>query len=73
MKAILVRQNGGPEQLRYENTEQPKAGSGQVLVKVAAAGVNFIDVYQRSGLYKVRFRLRRDRRARVSSSRSARA
>lgn len=53
MKAIIVRQNGGPEQLRYENTEQPKPGSGQVLVKVAAAGVNFIDVYQRNGLYKV--------------------
>jgi NADPH2:quinone reductase len=53
MKAIIVRQNGGPEQLRYENIEQPKPGNGQVLVKVAAAGVNFIDVYQRNGLYKV--------------------
>ncbi|HUS04689.1 MAG TPA: quinone oxidoreductase [Bryobacteraceae bacterium] len=53
MKAIIVRQNGGPEQLRYENTDQPKPAAGHVLVRLAAAGVNFIDVYQRTGLYKV--------------------
>ena len=53
MKAIRVHGPGGPEALRYEEIEQPVPGPGQVLVKVEAAGVNFIDVYQRSGHYKV--------------------
>jgi len=39
--------------LRYEDVQQPTPGAGQVLVKVEAAGVNFIDVYQRTGHYKV--------------------
>ncbi len=53
MKLIQVAQTGGPEQLKY--TEGPKsvAGPKQVLVKIAAAGVNFIDVYHRIGLYKL--------------------
>ncbi len=51
MKAIRMRQNGGPEVLRYEDVEEPVPGEGQVLVKIEAAGVNFIDVYFRTGLY----------------------
>ena len=39
--------------MRYEDVQQPTPGAGQVLVKVEAAGVNFIDVYQRTGHYKV--------------------
>src|SRR6059036_878230 len=53
MKAIRVHAPGGPETLRYEDVERPVPGPGQVLVKIEAAGVNFIDVYQRTGLYKV--------------------
>jgi NADPH2:quinone reductase len=39
--------------LRYEDVPQPSPAAGQVLVKVEAAGVNYVDVYQRTGLYKV--------------------
>src|SRR5213596_3736952 len=53
MKAIRVHAPGGPDALRYEDIERPVPGPGQVLVKVEAAGVNFIDVYQRTGQYKV--------------------
>ncbi len=51
MKAILVSTPGGPEQLVYADKEIPKPGKGQALVKLGAAGVNFIDVYHRTGLY----------------------
>jgi len=53
MKAIRVHAPGGPDAMRYEDVERPVPGPGQVLVKIEAAGVNFIDVYQRTGLYKV--------------------
>ena len=53
MKAIRVHAPGGPDALRYEDVPRPTPGPGQVLVKIEAAGVNFIDVYQRTGLYKV--------------------
>lgn len=52
MKAILVRQTGSAEQLLLEDVPIPQPGHGQVLVKIAASGVNFIDVYFRTGLYK---------------------
>ena len=53
MHAIRVYQTGGPEVLRYESVERPSPGPGQALVKLEAVGVNFIEVYQRTGLYKV--------------------
>ena len=53
MKAIRVHSPGGPDALRYEDVPQPSPAAGDVLVKVQAAGVNYIDVYQRNGLYKV--------------------
>jgi NADPH:quinone reductase len=53
MKAIRVAQTGGPDVLQYVDIEEPKAGSGQAVVRVEAIGVNFIDVYHRSGLYKL--------------------
>ena len=53
MKAVFIEQNGGAEVLRYSDFAQPVAAPGQALVKVAASGVNFIDAYQRSGLYKI--------------------
>lgn len=55
MHKILARQAGGPEVLERTETERPVPGPGQLLVKVTAAGVNFIDTYQRSGAYKVSY------------------
>ncbi|HUQ95657.1 MAG TPA: quinone oxidoreductase [Bryobacteraceae bacterium] len=52
MKAILVRELGGPEQLRPEEVPTPAPGPGHALVKVDTSGVNFIDIYFRMGLYK---------------------
>ena len=53
MKAVRIRQFGGPEVMCHEDTPAPQPQTGQVLVKVEAAGVNYIDTYQRSGLYPV--------------------
>jgi len=52
MKAIVVRKHGGPEALEYTDVPIPEPGPGQARVKLAAIGVNFIDTYVRSGLYK---------------------
>ncbi|MFB3825279.1 MAG: quinone oxidoreductase [Bryobacteraceae bacterium] len=52
MKAIQVKETGGPEKLELVDIPKPEPGPGQALVKVAAAGVNFIDIYFRIGLYK---------------------
>ena len=51
MKAIRVNEHGGPEVLSYEDVEVPEPGEGEARVKLAASGVNFIDTYQRTGLY----------------------
>jgi NADPH2:quinone reductase len=53
MKAIRIHETGGPEVLRYEDTDLGDPGEGEVRVKIAAAGVNFIDIYQRTGLYSI--------------------
>jgi len=53
VKAIRFHETGGPDALRLEDVTMPEPGPGELLLKVAAAGVNFIDVYQREGLYKV--------------------
>ncbi|WP_164201029.1 quinone oxidoreductase family protein [[Micrococcus luteus] ATCC 49442] len=55
MHAILARQSGGPEVLEFAEVERPAPGPGQLLVKVAATGVNFIETYQRGGMYKVAY------------------
>ena len=52
MKAIRVNAYGGPEALSFEDLPDPVPAGGQALVRVEAAGVNFIDVYQRMGIYK---------------------
>jgi NADPH:quinone reductase len=52
MKAIRVHQTGGPEELKLEDVPLPEPGPGQARVKLHAIGVNFIDVYHRTGLYK---------------------
>jgi NADPH:quinone reductase len=51
MKAIRIEGFGGPEVLRLTDAPDPSPGPGQVVVRVEAAGVNFIDVYHRTGLY----------------------
>jgi len=54
MKAILVREFGGPEVLRLEEVPTPKPAAGQVLVRIHAAGVNPYDTYMRAGTYAVK-------------------
>src|SRR5919205_199902 len=51
MKAVRVNEYGGPEVLSYEDVPVPEPEAGQALVRLAASGVNFIDVYQRTGTY----------------------
>jgi NADPH2:quinone reductase len=52
MKAIQIQQTGGPEALTLTDLPIPTPGTGEVLVKIAASGVNFIDIYYREGRYK---------------------
>ena len=52
MHAVVVEQVGGPEALHYKEIPKPTPRSGEALIKIGAAGVNFIDVYYRTGLYK---------------------
>ncbi len=54
MKAIRVHEFGEPENMRLEEVEAPRCGSGQVLVKVHAIGVNPVDTYIRAGLYAIK-------------------
>jgi NADPH2:quinone reductase len=51
MKAIRVEEYGGPEKLVYREVEKPEPKSGEALVRIEAIGVNYIDVYHRTGLY----------------------
>jgi NADPH2:quinone reductase len=51
-KAIRIHETGGPEVMRWEDVPTPDPGPGEALVKHAAVGLNYIDVYFRSGLYK---------------------
>ena len=52
MKAIRIHEHGGPEVLTYEDAPEPSPAPDQAVVKIDAAGVNFIDIYFRTGLYK---------------------
>ena len=52
MKQIQVSKHGGPEELKLVDAPKPTPGPGQALVKIAASGVNFIDVYFRTGVNK---------------------
>lgn len=51
MRAIQVTEHGGPDVLALIDAPTPEAGDGQIVVDIAAAGLNYIDTYQRSGLY----------------------
>ncbi|MBE7369384.1 quinone oxidoreductase family protein [Ramlibacter pallidus] len=51
-KAVQIRQYGGPEQMEFVDVEVGQPGPGEIRIRHRAAGLNFIDVYQRTGLYK---------------------
>ena len=53
MKAIRIHEFGGPEVLKYEDVPEPTPKSNEAVVTVDAAGVNFVDIYQRTGVYKL--------------------
>jgi NADPH2:quinone reductase len=52
-KAIRIHQTGGPEVLKWEDIEVGEPGAGQVRLQQSACGLNYIDVYVRSGMYPV--------------------
>jgi NADPH2:quinone reductase len=57
MKAIVVTEYGGPEVLRLQEVERPEPGPGHALVRLAAIGINYMDVYQRTGFGRYRGQL----------------
>ena len=73
-RRFRVHKVGGPEAMVYEDVELPAPGPGEVRVRNRAIGVNFIDVYYRTGLYPApRSRSSPAARRPATSSRSARA
>lgn len=52
-KAVRIHEAGGPEVLKYEDVDLDDVGPGEVRLKQTAIGLNFIDVYQRSGMYPI--------------------
>ena len=53
MRAMRIHQTGGADAITEDRVDRPSPGAGDALVRVEYAGVNFIDVYKRTGLYKV--------------------
>jgi NADPH2:quinone reductase len=53
MRAVRIHNFGGPEVFQLDEVPKPEPSENQALVRVTAAGINFIDIYQRTGLYKV--------------------
>src|SRR5262245_52736194 len=52
MRAVRAHEYGGPEVMRLEDLPTSRPGDGEALVRLEAAGVNFVDVYQRAGIYR---------------------
>jgi NADPH2:quinone reductase len=52
VNAVVVEQTGGPEVLNVKDVPKPSPRSGEALIKIGAAGINYIDIYYRTGLYK---------------------
>ena len=71
MRTIRIEQTGGPEVMRIAEVPLPEPAADQVRIRVAAAGINFIDCYRRAGNYPVRVRSPRAARSRDSSKRWA--
>jgi NADPH:quinone reductase len=57
VKAVRIRQHGGPEQMELVDVEVGQPGPGEIRIRHQAIGLNFIDVYQRSGLYQMQMPL----------------
>ncbi len=53
MNAVRVHQHGGPDVLKFEELPTPAPGPAEALVRIEAIGVNFVDIYQREGIYKM--------------------
>jgi NADPH2:quinone reductase len=53
VRALIVTAHGGPEVLQVQQRPRPTPGEGEVVIDVAAAGVNFIEIYQREGVYPI--------------------
>ena len=53
MKAIRIHEFGGPETLKYEDIPEPAPKPNEAVVRIEASGINFIDIYQRMGIYKL--------------------
>lgn len=53
MRAVRIHEHGGPEAMRLEQVPVPQPAAGEALVKLEASGVNFVDVYKRTGLYRI--------------------
>jgi NADPH2:quinone reductase len=53
MKAIRIHETGGPDVLRFEDVTEPAPSAGEIRIRYHAIGVNFIDTYHRTGLYKI--------------------
>ena len=51
MKAVRVHENGGPDKMMFEDVDRPSPGPDDAVIRVEAAGVNYIDTYHRTGLY----------------------
>src|SRR3954462_14666315 len=56
-KAVRIRQHGGPEEMELVDVEVGEPGPGEIRIRHQAIGLNFIDVYQRSGLYQIQMPL----------------
>ena len=56
-KVVRIHETGGPEKLIYEDVDVGKPGKGQARLRQTVIGLNYIDVYHRSGLYPVPFDL----------------
>ena len=52
-KAVVINQHGGPEELKLVDVSVGEPGHGEIRIRHKAVGLNFIDVYQRSGLYQL--------------------
>ena len=52
-RIVRAHKTGGPEVMQIDEVQLPSPGAGQALVRIEAAGVNFIDIYQRSGQYQL--------------------
>ncbi len=72
-QAIRIHEHGGPEVLRFETVDREPLGARQVRIRQTAIGVNFIDTYDRSGLYPVSLPSGLGREAAASSWKRGRA